>query len=103
MGPLDYKEVTKSKFTEDTIRSILRQVESGAKRWDICLQYGISQATFYRWKRRAAKAAPAPNALQDKLRALEQENIRLKRIVADLILTNTVLKDELEKRGRGSN
>ena len=103
------EEPTKNKFTEETIRAILRQVESGFKRRDICRQYGISEATFYRWKTRTVKPSITPD-VHARLRTLEEENARLKRIVAELTLTNavlketnTVLEDELDKKAHHSS
>ena len=74
--------------------SVLRQSERGVSRAEICKKFGISEATFYRWK---ARRAGASVDLQPRLKSLEEENVRLKRIVADLTLSNAVLKDRLEK------
>jgi putative transposase len=72
--------------------SVLRQSEKGVSRAEICKKFGISEATFYRWK---ARSAGASVDLQPRLKSLEEENVRLKRIVADLC--NVMLKDRVEK------
>ena len=82
--------------------SVLRQSEKGVSRAEICKKFGISEATFYRWKARWAGPSvdlqPRLKSLAEenvRLKSLEEENVRLKRIVADLC--NVMLKDRLEK------
>jgi putative transposase len=75
--------------------SVLRHSEKGVSRAEICKKFGISEATFYRWK--ARRTGVSDLDLQPRLKSLEEENVRLKRIVADLTLSNVVLKDRLEK------
>jgi putative transposase len=84
----------KTRFTEEQIAGILKQSEAGMKTADLCRQNGISDATFYNWKAKYGGMA-VPDV--QKLKRLEDENGKLKRIVADLTLDNTVLKDLLSK------
>jgi len=84
----------KTRFTEEQIAGILKQSEAGMKTADLCRQNGISGATFYNWKAKYGGMA-VPDV--QKLKRLEDENGKLKRIVADLTLDNTVLKDLLSK------
>jgi putative transposase len=84
----------KTRFTEEQIAAILKQSEAGMKTGDVCRQSGISEATFYNWKAKYGGMA-VPDV--QKLKRLEDENGKLKRIVADLTLDNTVLKDLLSK------
>lgn len=84
----------KSRFTVDQMQSIVKQAESGLKTIDICRQHGISEATFYHWKSRLS-TSDGGSAVRQRLERLEDENSKLKRIVADLTLDNTRLKDQL--------
>ena len=78
----------KSKFSEEQIAYALRQAESGTAVADICRQLGISDATFYVWKKRYAHLGVSELR---KLRSLEEENRRLKQVVADLTLDKHML------------
>ena len=80
----------KSRFTDEQIIGVLREVESGAKLKPVCRRLGITETTFYRWK---AKFGDMPVPEARRLRALEDENRRLKRLVADQALNIQVLKD----------
>lgn len=80
----------KSQFTEEQIIGILKLVDAGQKVSDVCRQHGISDATYYRWK--AQYGGLAVSELRQ-LRHLEDENRKLKQIVADLTLDNRALKD----------
>jgi len=84
-----------NRFTESQIVSILKQQDAGAKVMDICREHGISDATFYNWK--AKYGGMAPSQLK-KLKELEEENARLKRMYADLSLVHHALKDAVEKK-----
>jgi putative transposase len=84
-----------NRFTESQIVSILKQQEAGSKVMDICGEHGISDATFYNWK--AKYGGMAPSQLK-RLRELEEENARLKRMYADLSLVHHALKDAVEKK-----
>ena len=84
----------KSKFTEEQIAYALRQAESGTAVADVCRQLGISDATFYVWKKRFAHLGVSELR---KLRSLEEENRRLKQVVADLTLDKHMLSEALRK------
>jgi putative transposase len=73
----------------------LRQAESGTPAADICRQLGVSEATFYVWKRKFANLGVSE---LKKLRVLEEENSRLKRVVADLTLDKHILQEALRKK-----
>jgi putative transposase len=85
----------KKKFTEEQIIKILQEAEAGMKVMDLCRKHGISDATYYNWK---AKYGGMTVSDAKKLRALEEENRRLKHIVADLTLDNQALKAVIEKK-----
>lgn len=85
----------KSRFTEEQIISILGEAQAGAKVGELCRRHGISDATYYHWKSKYANMT-VPEA--KRLRALEAENSRLKRIVADQQLDIVALKDVLSKK-----
>lgn len=85
----------KSRFSEIQILRILKEYESGKKTKDLCREYGVSEATFYNWKKKYG----GMDAVQLKrLKELEEENQRLKRMFADLSLDHALLKDVLEKK-----
>jgi putative transposase len=79
----------KSKFTEQQIAFALQQAESGTQVGEVCRKMGISEATFYRWKRLYGGLMPSE---VKKLRQLEEENTRLRRVVADLTLDKEMLR-----------
>jgi putative transposase len=87
--------VKKKRFSEEQIIAVLKEAEAGAKVLDLCRKHGISDATFYNWK---AKYAGMTVAELRRLRELEAENGKLKRIVADLALDNAALKDLLGRK-----
>ncbi len=84
----------KKRFSEEQIIRVLKEAEAGEKISEICRKYGISDGTYYNWK---AKYGGMTISDAKRLKALENENSRLKRIVADLTLDNTALKDILSK------
>lgn len=84
----------KSRFTEAQIIAILQEQAAGAKTSDVVRRHGISRETFYKWRRKYAGMG-VPDA--QRLRQLEDENKRLKRVVADQALNIQVLKDVLGK------
>lgn len=85
----------KSRFTEEQIIATLKQAEAGAKVQDLIRKLGISEQTFYRWK---AKFGGMEVSDAKKLRALEDENRRLKHLVADLTLDVQMLKAVASKK-----
>ncbi|SKB91251.1 IS66 family insertion sequence element accessory protein TnpA, partial [Dyadobacter psychrophilus] len=86
----------KTRFTETQIVSILKQQETGITTKEICRQHGISEATFYNWKSRyGGMEASDVKRLKD----LEEENSRLKKMFADLSLDNQILKELFAKKG----
>lgn len=80
----------KSRFSEEQIIVILREQEGGQATKDVCRRHGISEATFYKWK---SKFGGMDVSDAKRLKALEDENARLKKLVADLSLDNAMLKD----------
>ena len=82
----------RSRFTEEQIIGVLREQEAGGKTADVCRRHGISTATFYAWK---AKFGGMDVSEAKRLKALEDENGKLKRLLAEAILDNTALKDPL--------
>lgn len=85
----------RSKFTESQIVFALKQAESGVAVAEVCRKLGISEATFYSWKKKFSGLGP--DELR-RLRQLEEENRRLKQIVADLTLDKQMLQDVLKKK-----
>ena len=93
----------KSKFTEEQIVGILGERETGATATDICRRHGISQPTFYKWRAkhrdRNALDADRLKSLDEvsRIKGLEEENRKLKTLLAESMLNNAALKDLLEK------
>ena len=83
------------RFTEEQIIGFLREQEAGAKGADLCRKYGMSEATLYNWK---AKYGGLDVSEAKRLKALEDENARLKRLLADAMLDAAALKDLLVKK-----
>ena len=86
--------MVRKRYTEEQIIQVLREGEAGARVADLCRKYGMSEATYYNWK---AKYAGMTVSDVKRLKALEDENRRLKQIVAEQALDNKALKDLLAK------
>ena len=84
----------KSKFSESKIVSLLKEAEAGRKLSDICREHGISSATFYQWR---SKYGGMEASDIKKLKELQEENEKLKRMYADMALENQAIKDLLGK------
>jgi len=80
----------RSRFKEEQIIAILREQEAGSPTADVCRKHGVSSATFYKWK---AKFGGLEVSDAKRLKALEDENAKLKKILAETILDNAILKD----------
>jgi putative transposase len=85
----------RSRFTEEQIIAILRKHEAGLKTADVCRKHGISDATFYKWK---AKFGGMEVSDAKRLKSLEEENRKLKKLLAESMLDNAVLKDIAGKK-----
>jgi putative transposase len=83
-----------SRYSEEQIIALLKEHDAGVKTTDLCRKHGISPATFYNWK---AKFGGMDVSDAKRLRHLEDENAKLKRVVAELTLDNVVLKDLVTK------
>ncbi len=84
-----------SRFTQEQIIAILKEQEAGAKTAEVCRRHGISDATFYKWK---AKYGGLEVSEARRLKALEDENARLKKLLAEAMLDNAMLKDVAAKK-----
>ena len=86
----------RSRCTEEQIIGVLREQEAGSATADVCRKHGISPATFYQWK---AKFGGLEVSEARRLRTLEAENARLKKLLAEAMLDNAMLKDVAGKNG----
>ncbi len=86
----------KSRFTEEKIISILREADAGVKVVELCRKHGMSDATFYKWK---ARYGGLDVSQLRRLKDLELENSRLKKMYADLSLAHEAFRDAVEKKG----
>ena len=86
----------KSRFTETQIVSILKEADAGMKVEELCRKHGISSASYYNWKK---KYGGVDASEIKRLKELEEENAKLKRMYADMALENTALKDLIVKKG----
>jgi putative transposase len=85
----------KNRFTEEQIIGVLKEAEAGMKVAEICRKYGISDATYYNWK---AKFGGMTVSDAQRLKALEAENGKLKRLLAEAMLDNAALKDVVGRK-----
>lgn len=85
----------RSKFSEAQIAFVLKQVDDGTSVGEVCRKVGISEATFYNWRKKYAGLMPSE---MRRLRQLEDENARLKRLVADLSLDKAMLQDVVSRK-----
>ncbi len=85
----------RSRFTEEQIVGILKEQETGQRTADVCRKHGISEGTFYKWK---AKYGGLEVSDARRLKALEDENAKLKKLLAETMLDNAVLKDLNSKK-----
>ena len=85
----------RSRFTEEQIIGMLKEQEAGAATADVCRRHGISSATFYKWK---AKYGGLDVSEARRLKALEDENARLKKLLAESMLNEAALRDLLGKK-----
>ena len=85
----------RTRFTEEQIIGVLKEHEAGVKTADLCRNHGISEASFYNWK---AKYGGLEVSEAKRLKGLESENARLKKLLADAMLDNAALKDLLAKK-----
>lgn len=85
----------KKRFTEEQIITILKEVDSGFSLKEVCRKYGVSTASYYKWK---AKFGGMEVSEAQRMRSLEAENSKLKRLVADQALDIVALKDILSKK-----
>lgn len=85
----------KSRFTESQIMAVLRQAEGGHPVPELCREHGISTATFYKWR---SKYGGMDASMMSQMKALEEENRRLKRMYADLSMQADLLKEALGKK-----
>ena len=85
----------KKRFTEEQIIGVLKEADAGAKVAELCRKYGISDATYYNWK---AKLGGMTVSDAQRLKALEAENAKLKRLLAESMLDNAALKDVVGRK-----
>lgn len=85
----------RSRYTEEQISYVLKQVELGAPVVEVCRKIGVTEQTFYRWKNKYGGMLPSD---MKRLRQLEEENTNLKKLVADLSLDKIMLQDVLSKK-----
>ena len=90
----------KSRFTEAQIMGVLRQAEGGLPVSELCREHGISSATFYKWR---AKFGGMDASMMSQMKALDDENRRLKRMFADLSMQADLLREALGKRDAASS
>jgi putative transposase len=95
MGRETERTMKASKFSEAQIAFVLKQAEDGTAIGEVCRKAGISEATFYNWRKKYAGLVPSE---MKRLRQLEDENGKLKKLVADLSLDRAMLQDVLRRK-----
>jgi len=85
----------KSRFTEQQIAFILKQVDEGTSIEEVCRKAGVSQQTYYRWRKNYGGLMPSE---MRRLRQLEEENAKLKRLLADAMLDKEMLQDVIRRK-----
>jgi len=95
LAQLEDQNMKRSRFSEEQIIEILKEHEAGVAVAELCRKHGVSDASIYKWK---AKFGGVDVSEAKRLRALEDENARLKRMLADAMLDNAALKDLLGKK-----
>ena len=85
----------RSKFTDAQIAYILRQAEEGSSVAEVCRKAGIAEATFYNWRKKYGSLMPSE---MKRLKQLDEENTRLKKLVADLSLDKATLQDVIKRK-----
>ena len=85
----------KTRYTEEQIAFALKQAETGTRAWEVCRKMGISEATFYNWKKKFAGLGVTELR---RLRQLEDENLRLKKLVSNLSLDKEMLQEVLKQK-----
>lgn len=85
----------KSRYSDSQIINILKQAEAGTPVPELCREYGMSSASFYKWR---AKYGGMDASMMSRLKELEAENARLKKMYADVQLQNDVIKEAMEKK-----
>jgi putative transposase len=88
-------DMKRSRFTEEQVIGVLREQEAGQKTADVCRRHGISEATFYKWK---SKYGGMDVSDARRLKGLETENAQLKKLLAETMLDNAMLKDINSKK-----
>jgi len=84
----------RKRYTDEQIVQVLKEAEAGAKTADLCRKYGMSEQSFYKWK---SRYSGMDISMLKKLKSLEEENSKLKHLLADQLLDNKVLKELLSK------
>jgi putative transposase len=92
---MEDRKMRSSKFTDEQIAFVLRQTETGTSVKEVIRKMGISEQTFYRWKKKYSGMMPSDVR---RLKQLEEENRQLKKLVADLSLDKQMLQDVLSKK-----